>query len=83
MIVRIFTESGSVYDIVDGMLRRTPADVELSKRRDGEWLKLLGMIPGEPVVGLPVSFVLEPLDEAADYTSRMATRVVRIELEGE
>lgn len=77
--MKIFTESGSRYDVVDGWLCRTPASEQTGKRRDGEWVRLLGMVPATPVVGSPVHFVLEPLGDGAEYTVRMATVVVRVE----
>ena len=53
------TESGSEYEIRDGMVRRT--NTGQAKRRDGDWLVLKGLYPPEPVVGVRMVMLLESL----------------------
>lgn len=76
----IFTDSGSKYEVEGGFIRRSPANPDSGGLAgDGEWVRLYGMVPSEPVVGQPVEFVLESLTGNADYTARLSTRIVRIE----
>lgn len=53
------TESGSEYEIRDGMVRRTNSGHV--KRRDGDWLVLRGLYPPEPAVGVRMVMLLESL----------------------
>lgn len=80
------TETGSAYQIKDGLVRRIPADGN-EKRADGEWVRLVG----EPDirVGYSARMVIETLaaygsdDEGnvaseSPVTYRTTSRVVSI-----
>lgn len=89
--MRVTTESGTVYEFTKdgGKFRRLrkrndvdPEAVERSElRQDGQWLTLFQEV--EPVVGAPMTLLVEPLDppqvEGATVTVRMTTVVIGIE----
>lgn len=71
----ITTESGSVYEIRDGHIRRVSTE---NMRKDGEWIKLYSCT--DPYIGESMQFILEPLGEG-DFTVRTTTPVVSCEIE--
>ena len=87
----VHTESGACYQFTkDGgkfrrLRKRNEIDPEATERsvlrQDGSWLKLFR--PAEPVVGLPMTLLVEPLDppqfEGAEVTVRTTTVVIGIE----
>lgn len=87
----IHTESGSVYQTTnDGrrirrLVHRKPIDPDaevprVALRKDGYWLDLLA--PAEPVVGMRLILLLEPLGEGS-VTTRMTSVVIGIQGESE
>ncbi len=90
--MRVYTESGAVYEITKNgakfrrLKNRLEHDPEaevprVSLRQDGKWLKLFAA--PEPVVGAPMTLLVEPLDPpqfaGADVTVRTTTVVIGIE----
>ena len=87
----VHTESGAAYQFTkDGskvrrLRKRNPVDPEAVERaelrQDGSWLTLF--TPAEPIVGHPMSLMLEPLDppqfEGAQVTLRQTSVVIGIE----
>lgn len=75
-IVRVATESGSVYDFehrTDGIyVRRVGIE---AMRRDGDWVRLIRKDPIE--LNAPMRLILEPLGDG-DVTARMTSRVTEI-----
>lgn len=87
----IHTESGSVYQTTnDGrkirrLVHRNPIDPEaevprVALRKDGYWLEL--QAPAEPVIGMRMILLLEPLGDG-DVTTRMTSVVIGIRGESE
>lgn len=72
--MKIRTETGSLYEVVDDKMRRVIPGLE-ELRRDGDWLQVLSRT--EPLIGQPMKFVLEPLGEG-DVTFRVTSAVVAI-----
>jgi hypothetical protein len=78
-----FTKDGSKFRRLKNKLARDPeAEVpRVDLRQDGKWLTLFQ--PVEPVVGLPMTLFVEPLDppqiEGASITVRHTSVVVGVE----
>lgn len=70
--MRVTTESGSIYEIEEGRVRRLSV---WTLRRDGEWLTLHR--PVRPEVGVSMLLALEPLGEG-DITIRRTSRVTEV-----
>jgi len=77
MGVRITTESGAVYLLEPGRIKRQEGDDGNTMRQDDGWINLY--FHNTPVVGRPMLFTLEPLAAWADWTQRTTTTVVSIE----
>ena len=59
--MKFLTESGSIYEIDEGCIRRIPVNVGHLKRADGEWIRLMETPKIE--VGECAFLVLENLSE--------------------
>ena len=87
-VTEIYTESGSLYEIADGHVRRQNEDAV--KRGDGEWQRLVTQFPTTPTVGYPLELVMESLarygaddsgatgGETSNVTTRRTSRVTRV-----
>lgn len=85
--MRVTTESGTLYEFTkDGskfrrLRKRNEVDPEAVERsvlrQDGEWLKLFQ--PANPVVGVPMTLLVEPLADDGFVTVRMTTVVIGVE----
>lgn len=73
-MLRVTTESGSVYDFSDKYVRRAGSH---DLRQDNQWVELVG--PPEIVEGFPMMLMLSPLDPKATFTLRATTPVISIE----
>lgn len=73
-LMRVETETGSVYEFLPDRVRRVNPEGRL--RRDGDWLSVSdGTVPFK---GRPMVLFLEPLGEGP-HTERRTTAVVSIE----
>lgn len=70
--MRVTTESGSVYEIEDGRVRRLSV---WTMRGDGDWVALLR--PVRPEVGVSMLLMLEALGEG-NLTVRRTSRVTEV-----
>jgi len=83
----VTTKSGAIYEFKGDQVRRVNASHK--KRADGEWVKLIQVIPRRPEVGQMMILVIESLadhgpdDEGtttpSDVTTRSTTTIVDIE----
>ena len=87
MNATVTTKSGAIYEFKGDQVRRVNPSHE--RRADGEWVKLIQVIPRRPEVGQGMVLVLESLagfgpDDTgtnipSNFTTRSTTAIVDIE----